>query len=79
MSQDEKADRGARGDGAVMEYKTKDGEIMYGYSQTDLNKLVAVLWVFAFIMALGMGFMIFVFWYIDYHGILTNIVRSCVC
>ncbi len=55
------------------------GEQLLGYSQTDLNKLVAVMYLFAFMFALLLGFIIFIFIYINHHNILSNIVSRCVC
>jgi hypothetical protein len=62
-----------------MKYKDEDGEVLLGYSQTDLNRLVTVIWLFAFMFAILLGFLIYVFWYINSHNILSNIVARCVC
>lgn len=60
-----------------MEYKDEDGKILYGYSQTDLekntkavNKLSYLGWAF-FLYIMGMTA------YIMKNNVVNNIVASC--
>ena len=56
-----------------MEYKDKDGKILYGYSQTSLDKQTRRLNILNILFALSLATVWFMLWYIAKKDILTRV------
>lgn len=67
-----------------MKYKDNNGNILYGYSQLDLDRLVKqyrdMKWVVVAFLILGTIMTItflWVIWYVVKYHVITNIVNAC--
>ena len=63
-----------------LSYKTKNGEVLKGFSQTDLNKLQKWLKILTISFSSGviffMGIVIWLLWQIKRYKIITYFIQS---
>lgn len=58
----------------------KEGNvILRGYSQTDLDTLIKLLWGLIILLAIFLLFFIYTFYVIDHYNIITKIINRCIC
>ena len=59
-------------------FKDEQGNKLYGYSERDLSKLIFWIKFTGIILALGLLFAIFLFWFANEYHVIAYLSRRCV-